>query len=137
MESNKSSGNDGLPPEFYKIFWNGINQHLFNALNCAYIKGLLSITQREGSITLTPKKNKLTNLLKNWRSITLLNCDYKIATKSIASRTRKVPPKTIKNDQTFSKRLIHRRKHRLIDTIKPSGLAPLKVLISLSLQVNQ
>ena len=80
MESNKSPGSDGLPAEFYKVFWNDINQHLLNALNCAYTKGLLSITQRRGLITLIPKKNKPTNLLKNWRPITLLNCDYKIAT---------------------------------------------------------
>ena len=28
MESNKSPGSDGLPAEFYKVFWNEINQHL-------------------------------------------------------------------------------------------------------------
>ena len=67
---------------------------------CAYTKGLLSITQWRGLITLIPKKNKPTNLLKNWRPITLLNCDYKIATKSIANRIRKVLPKIINNDQT-------------------------------------
>ncbi len=61
-----------------------------NALNCAYAKGLLAVTQRRGIITLLAKKNKPANFLKNWRPITLLNCDYKIATKSIASRLRKV-----------------------------------------------
>lgn len=100
MESNRSPGSDGLPAEFYKVFWNDVNQHLLNALNCAYTKSLLSITQRRGLITLIPKKNKPTNLLKNWRPITLLNCDYKIATKSVASRIRKVLPKIINNDQT-------------------------------------
>ena len=76
----KRAGSDGLPAEFYKIFWNEINEHLLNALNCAYAKSLLSITQRRGLITLIPKKNKPTNLLKNWRPITLLYCDYKMAT---------------------------------------------------------
>ena len=99
MESNKSPGSDSLPAEFYKVFWNDINQYLLNALNCAYTKGLLSITERRGLITLIPKKNKPTNLLKNWKPITLLNCDYKIATKSIASRIQKALPKIINNNQ--------------------------------------
>ena len=120
MESNKSPGSDGLPAEFYKVFWNDFNQHLLNALNCAYMytKGLLSITQRRGLITLIPKKNKPTNLLKNWRRITLLNCDYKIATKSIVSRIRKVLPKIINNDQTgFLKGRFIGENIRLIDSI--------------------
>ena len=76
----KRAGSDGLPAEFYKIFWNEINEHLLNALKKKKKKSLLSITQRRGLITLIPKKNKPTNLLKNWRPITLLYCDYKMAT---------------------------------------------------------
>ena len=87
-------------------------------INCAYTKGLLSITQRRGLITLTLKKNKPTNPLKNWRPITLLNCDYKIATKSIASRIRKVLPRIINNDQTgFLKGRFIGENIRLIDSI--------------------
>ena len=100
MESNKSPGSDGLPAKFYKVFWNDMHHYLLNALNCAYAKGLLAVTQRRGLITLLPKKNKPANFLKNWRPITLLNCDYKIATKSIASRLRKVIPRIINHDQT-------------------------------------
>ena len=103
----------------YKTDHSLISIHLANnASNCAYTKGLLSITQRRGLITLTLKKNKPTNLLKNWRPITLLNCDYKIATKSIASRIRKVLPKIINNDQTgFLKGRFIGENIRLIDSI--------------------
>ena len=90
MASNKSPGTDGLPAEFYKVFWDYVKPFLLNALNCSYTNGHLSITQRRGLITLVPKKNKPANLLKNWRPITLLNCDYKIAAKSIANRIEKV-----------------------------------------------
>ena len=95
VESNKSPGSDGLPAEFHKVFWNDVHHYTLNALNCAYAKGLLAVTQRRGLITLLPKKNKPANFLKNWRPITLLNCDYKIATKSIARRLRKVIPRII------------------------------------------
>ena len=118
MESNKSPGSDGLPAEFYKVFWNDLHHYLLNTLNCAYAKGLLAITQRRGLITLLPKKNKLANFLKNWRPITLRNCDYKIATKSIASRMRKVLPRIINNDQTsFLKSRFIGENIRLLDSI--------------------
>ena len=118
MASNKSSGSDGLPAEFYKAFWDYVKPFLLNALNCSYTNGHLSITQRRGLITLVPKKNKPANLLKNWRPITLLNCDYKIAAKSIANRIKKVLPKIINNDQTgFLKNRTIGENIRLIDSI--------------------
>ena len=67
MENNKSPGSDGLPAEFYKLFWQDVNIYLVNALNTAYRKGVLSMFQRRGLITLLPKKNKILQCLKNWR----------------------------------------------------------------------
>ena len=118
MSPNKSPGTDGLPAEFYKIFWDDVKPFLINALNHGYAKGHLSITQKRGMITLVPKKNKPAILLKNWRPITLLNCDYKIAAKSIANRVKKVLPKIINNDQTgFLKNRAIGENIRLIDSI--------------------
>ena len=118
MAPNKSPGSDGLPAEFYKVFWEDIKQFLLSALNFAHAKGCLSTTQRRGLITLVPKKNKPANLLKNWRPITLLNCDYKIAAKSIANRMKKILPKIINNDQTgFLKGRFIGENIRLIDSI--------------------
>ena len=118
MASNKSPGTDGLPAEFYKVFWDYVKPFLLNILNCSYTNGHLSITQRRSLITLVPKKNKPANLLKNWRPITLLNCDYKMAAKSIANRIKKVLPKIINNDQTgFLKNRTIGENIRLIDSI--------------------
>ena len=47
-----------------------------------------------------PKKDKALQELKNWRPITLLNCDYKIASKAIASRLKVVQQNLIDKDQT-------------------------------------
>ena len=53
----------------------------------------------KGSDLLVAPKNKDTLLLKNWRPITLLNIDYKIATKCMAKRLEKVLPMLIDRDQ--------------------------------------
>ena len=100
MELGKSPGTDGLPTEFYKVFWKDISPILISSLNRSYQKGKLAITQRRGIISLIPKKDKALNELKNWRPITLLNCDYKIASKAIASRLKSVLSDLIEYDQS-------------------------------------
>ena len=44
MASNKSPGTDGLPAQFYKVFWDYVKPFLLKALNCSYTNGHLSIT---------------------------------------------------------------------------------------------
>ncbi len=53
---NKSPGNDGLPAEFYKVFWLKIKPFLVAAVRKSFEEGKLSISQRQGLITLIPKK---------------------------------------------------------------------------------
>ena len=100
MEMGRSPGTDGLPAEFYKVFWNDVSTYLLASLNSSFSKGHLSISQRRGLITLIPKKNKPQQYLKNWRLISLLSCDYKIAAKAVATRMKRVLPDIINNDQT-------------------------------------
>jgi len=59
---------------------------LIDTLNYSHKNGKLPISQRRGIIKLIPKKDAELNLIKNWRPLTLLNCDYKIATKALANR---------------------------------------------------
>ena len=47
-----------------------------------------------------PNKDKALQELRNWRPITLLNCDYKIASKAIALRLKAVLQNLIDNNQT-------------------------------------
>ena len=51
-------------------------------------------------ISLIPKKDKDKNYLKNWRPISLLNNDYKIAAIALALRLEKVLPTIISSSQT-------------------------------------
>ena len=100
MSNCKSPGTDGIPIEFYKIFWNDISDILLESFNFSYVNNALSISQKQGIITLLPKKDKDTRYLKNWRPISLLNTDYKIMTKCIAFRLKQVLPMIINPNQT-------------------------------------
>ena len=100
MPNGKSPGTDGIPIEFYKIFWNDISDILLESFNYSYANHSLSISQKQGIITLLPKKDKDTRYLKNWRPISLLNTDYKIMTKCISSRLKRVLPYIISPNQT-------------------------------------
>ena len=73
---------------------------LVASLNAAYELGELSISQRRGIITLLPKEDGSLLELPNWRPITLLNIDYKIASKAIAERLEAVLPTIVHIDQT-------------------------------------
>ena len=73
---------------------------MVDSLNYAFTTGNLSISQRQGIIRLIPKKDKDPSNLKNWRPLSLLNVNYKIATKALALRLKKVLPQIIRNAQT-------------------------------------
>ena len=60
----------------------------------------LALTHRRGTISLIPKKDKALQELKNWRPITLLNCDYKIASKAIDSHLKALLQNLADNNQT-------------------------------------
>lgn len=82
FQKNKTSGTDGLTAEFYTFFWDKLSKIMVNSFNYGFQKGELSISQRQGIVRLIPKKDKNLSYLKNWRPISLLNVDYKIATKA-------------------------------------------------------
>ncbi len=99
-KNGSSPGIDGFPVEFYKFFWGNLSSYLCPALNYAFNTGLLSINHRRGVISLIPKGDKNQKLLKNWRPITLLCCDYKIASKAITHRIKQVLGRLIHHNQT-------------------------------------
>ena len=99
IASSKSPGADGLPVEFYHRFWGLLGNDLVDTLNYSFIHGSLSDSQRLGIIRLLFKKDDPL-LLKNWRPISLLNTDYKICTKVLANRLRRVISLILSEDQT-------------------------------------
>ena len=99
LKNNKSPGNDGLTAEFYKKFWPLLGTLLVDSLNTAFVHGKLSNSQRQGIIRLIEKKDKDKRFVENWRPISLLNVDYKIGSKALATRLEKVLPEIIHENQ--------------------------------------
>ena len=99
-QNNKSPGTDGFPAEFYKFFWSDIKPYFLDSIQYSFLNDTLSYSQKQGIITLIPKKNKDMLLIKNWRPLSLLNMDYKLIAKVIANRIKAVVQKIIHNDQT-------------------------------------
>ena len=100
LGNGKSPGEDGFTVEFYKHFFGLFGQEFLDSVNAAYDENELSLSQRRGVITLIPKEDANLKDLSNWRPITLLNVDYKIASKAIATRIEKILPLLINCDQT-------------------------------------
>ena len=99
MKNNKTPGNDGLTVEFYRCFWKYIGPLVVDSFNFSYEYGQLSSSQRQAVIVLLDKGKDRT-LLKNWRPISILNVDYKILSKTIAERLKKVLPGIVHYDQS-------------------------------------
>lgn len=99
MALGRAPGCDGLPKEFYFKFWHVLGNDLVLVLNKAFRSDWLSRSKRRGIITLAFKKGDRLDH-KNWRAITLLNADYKIASRTIAARLLKVIHLIVNKDQT-------------------------------------
>lgn len=56
LNSNKSPGTDGLPPEFYTRFWEFLSPFLLRSFQHSLARGSLSVEQRRGVVTLILKR---------------------------------------------------------------------------------
>ncbi len=120
MPNGKTPGCDGLPVEFYKVFWNRIGDWVLDAFNYAFQEGTLHIYTRRGVITLIPKKDKDPHYIKNWRPLTLLNCDYKILANTLTNRLKACLQKLIHSDQTgfMKNRFIGENIRKILDIVE-------------------
>ena len=99
FQKNKTPGNDGLTVEFYLVFWPIVGKHLIDCFNYAHDHGELSNSQKQAVITLLEKKGKDKRLIKNWRPISLINVEAKIASKTLAKRLEPILPEIIQCSQ--------------------------------------
>ena len=98
LKTNKSPGDDGIVSEFYKEYWYLIHEQFTQVLKYIFNANTLSKSQYNAVLTLLYKKGEREDI-RNWRPISLLNVDYKIITKILAERLKRVLPSIIHNDQ--------------------------------------
>ena len=77
LKYNKSPGADGITPEFYKCFWDELKYYFIDMINEVFTMGELPPSCKRSILSLMYKKNDR-NDMKNYRPISLTNCDYKI-----------------------------------------------------------
>ena len=99
MKNNKTPGEDGIPIDFYKVFWSKIKLVFYETVLQAYTEQKLHDSARNGILNLIPKPNKDSRYIKNLRPITLLNSDYKIIEKAIANKMIPALDTIIHSDQ--------------------------------------
>ena len=82
-----------------------VGKLVVDSLNYAFEYGELSNAQKQAVITLIEKKGKDKRLEKNWRPISLVNVDTKLASKTLPKRLEKVLAEVIHflNQNAFAK----------------------------------
>ena len=100
FKNGKSPASDGLSAEFYKHFWQIIGELVTNSLNFSYDNIKLSDEQGRSTITLIPKPQKDPTLCTSYRPISLLNIDYKICAKVLATKLKTIIHLIIDSNQT-------------------------------------
>ena len=99
IKENKSPGIDGLPIEFYKTFWQLLENPYMEMIKESIKRNIRPFTTRTAILSILHKKGDKTNL-KNYRPISLNNTDYKIITQVYSRRLQKVIGNIVHDDQT-------------------------------------
>ena len=86
---DSAPGPDGIPYSIIKLTWKHFGPLLTESWMYSLATGSLTHSHNDSYLRLLPKEGKDQNFLKNWRPITLSNCDIKLVTKTFSSRMSK------------------------------------------------
>jgi hypothetical protein len=99
IEKNKASGPDKMPIEFYQSCWKIIKADIIQLFDDFYNHEVDVSRLNYGIITLLPKIKEASKI-QQFRPICLLNCLYKLITKTLTFRMESVTDKLIHKTQT-------------------------------------
>jgi hypothetical protein len=98
MRNKSAGGPDGLSVNFVKRYWHFFRDPLCKYASYCVQNGTLTDSFKCVAIKLIPKKGDL-SCIKNWRPISLLNVLYKVISKALNNRLKKVAPFVISRSQ--------------------------------------
>jgi hypothetical protein len=99
MTPTSAPGPDGMPPLFYQSFWDSIGSDVTNAVLSCLNSGKILRAINHTYITLIPKIQSPTNVTE-FRPISLCNVVYKLISKVLANRLKKILPSIISETQS-------------------------------------
>lgn len=99
MPVNKSPGPDGYPVEFFKMTWSILKKDFVVAIQSVFKFGFLPKGVNSTILALIPKKTD-SLLMKDYRPIACCNVLYKVVSKILANRLRKLLPNIISENQS-------------------------------------
>ena len=107
MKSISAPGPDGMPPIFFKNYWNTVGPDGLSTTLSVLNLGIIPPNINHTFISLIPKIKSLATA-KDFRPISLCNVIYKLIFKTIANCLKKCLPKLIFDSQSafLSNRLI-------------------------------
>ena len=131
MRNNKTPGEDGIPVDFYKVFWCKIKDVFYSMVLESYEKEMLPGSLRKGILNLIPKPKKDSRFIKNLRPITLLNTDYKVVEKAIANKMLPALEHIISQDQRgfMKNRRISVNIRKMLDIIHQAKVEDLEAVV--------
>lgn len=99
LKANNSPGPDGFPSDCYKAIRTELLPSLLRACNTVLKDSKMLSTWREAAMSIISKEGKELSDCGSFRSISVLNVDYKLFTAILAKRLEKILPQLIHTDQ--------------------------------------
>ena len=129
--TDSAPGPDGIPYSLIKLTWNYYGKLLIESWEYALLTGELTHSHQSSYLRLIPKEGKSPNVIKNWRPITLSNCDFKIITKTLARKLTETVSDNISFMQTayIPGRQITDNLHILLHAVEKAATANLDSMV--------
>lgn len=107
INPDRAPGPDGMTSLFYQWFWNVVGKDVVKTVQSFFDSGVLDERMNQTNICLIPKTAR-PRTMAEFRPISLCNVSYKIISKVLSSRLKKVLPQLISETQSafVARRLI-------------------------------